>query len=109
MEALAVSGEVVGEPGERVVGMAEHVGAGAAADLTVVDDGAAGDLQEIRRLGARHGLAEHAAGGEEIIRHQCRRAHGFPFDVAVVDQLDRGIIRLDAFGHPLGGERLFRW
>jgi len=46
-------------------------------------------MQQIRQGGARNGLAEHAAGGEEIVRHQGRRAQSFPFDVAVVDDLDR--------------------
>ena len=35
---------MIGEPGERVVGMAEHVGAGAAARFCAVDQGAADDL-----------------------------------------------------------------
>ena len=45
--------------------------------------------QQIGRRGSRDRLAEHAAGGEEIIRHQDRRAHGLPRAVAVIDDLDR--------------------
>jgi hypothetical protein len=53
------------------------------------------------------GLAEHAAGGEEIIGNKRRRAHRLPFDVAVVDDLDRGMVGLDRLHHPLRGERPF--
>jgi len=73
-----------------------------------VDDGAAGDLEQVGHRRTRHRLAEHAAGGEEIIRHQSRRAHRLPVDVAVIDNFDGRIMRLDRLGHPLGGERRFR-
>src|SRR2546422_256734 len=109
MQSLALFGEMIGEPGQRVVGMTEHVGPGAAPGLLAVDDGAALDREQVRRLGARHRLAEHAAGGEEIIGNKRRRAHRLPFDVAVVDDLDRGMIGLDRLHHPLRGERSFRW
>src|SRR5436190_10791032 len=67
MQSLALLGEMVGEPGQRVVGMAEHVGAGAAPGFLAVDDSAALDREQVGRLDARHRLAEHAAGSEEII------------------------------------------
>src|SRR5579864_7042598 len=44
VQALAFGGQMIGEPGECVVGVAEHVGAGAGADLGSVDQGTAGDL-----------------------------------------------------------------
>ena len=94
-QALAVGGEMIGEPGQRVVRMAEHVGAGAAADFSAVDDGAADHVEQIGCGGSRHRLAEHAAGGKEIVRHQSRRADGLPVGVAVVDDLDRRQIGLD--------------
>src|SRR5882724_7033695 len=80
MQPFAFLGEMVGEPGQRVVGMAKHVGAGAAAGFIAVDDGAAGDLEQVGRLVARNRLAEHAAGGEEVISDERRRAHRLPFD-----------------------------
>ena len=46
---------MVGEPGQRVVGMAEHVGAGALPDLHAVDQRAADHLEQIGRGGSRHG------------------------------------------------------
>src|SRR5207244_10993559 len=60
MQSLALLGEMVGEPGQRVVGMAEHVGAGALAGLLAVDDGAPLDRAQVRRFGARHRLASQA-------------------------------------------------
>ena len=107
-QAFAVGGEMVGEPGQRVVRMAEHVGAGAAPDFVAVDDGAADDVEQIGRGGSRHRFAEHAAGGKEIVRHQSRRAHGLPFDVAVVDDLDRRQIGLDRLRDRVGRERRLR-
>ena len=40
MQSLALVGKMIGEPGQRVVGMAEHVGAGAAANFLTIDQGA---------------------------------------------------------------------
>src|SRR6202011_6282081 len=47
--------------------------------------------------------------GEEIIRHQRRRAQGLPVNVAVVDDLDRRVIGLDRLRHPLSRKRRLRW
>ena len=79
---------MIGEPGQRVVGMAEHVGAAALPDFDAVDQRAADHVKQIGRGRSRHRLAEHAAGGEEIVRHQGRRAQGLPVDIAVIDDLD---------------------
>ena len=88
---------MVGEPGQRMMGVAEHVGAAALPDLDAVDDGHG--RPQSSRSGAfasrGNGAAEHAAGGEEIVCHQRRRAQGLPFEVTVVDDLDRRQIGLD--------------
>ncbi len=105
MQAAALSSEMIGEPGERVVGMAQHIGAGAAPLLLAVDDGASRDRAQIGCGDARHRFAEHAARREEVVGDQRRRAQRLPFDVAVVDDLDRWMIGLDRLGDPFGGER----
>ena len=92
--------KMIGEPGQRVVRMAEHVGAGAAAGFDAVDEGAADHFQQVRRGRSRHRLSEHAAGGKEIVGHQSRRAEGLPIDIALIDDLDRRMIGLDRLARP---------
>jgi hypothetical protein len=94
-EALARGGEMVGEPRQRMMGMAEHIGAGALRDVNAVDDGAADDLQQIRCDRSRHRLSKHATGREEIVSHQCRRAQRLPVGVTIIDYFDRRQIGLD--------------
>src|SRR5437764_580182 len=108
--ASKLSSEKPGRSGNAMLRLTASAcsGAGAAANSLALDDVAANHLQQIRHSGTRHRLAEHAAGGEEIIRHQRRRAHSFPFDVTVVDDLDRGVIGLDRLSNPLRRERRLR-
>ena len=64
---------MIGEPRQRIVGVAEHVARRCRpAGTFAVDDGSAGHVQQIRRRGPRAALAEHAAGSRKrIIGHQC--------------------------------------
>ena len=88
--------------------MAEYVGAGAAADFNTVDDSAADHVEQIGCGGERYRRAEYAAGGKEIVGDQHRRADRLPFDVAVVDDLDRRQIGLDRPRNAVGRERCVR-
>jgi len=63
--AVAVGGEMIGEPGQRVVGMAEHVGAACPAPPHGRDEPPADHRQKIRHCGSRHGVAEHAAAAKK--------------------------------------------
>ena len=56
VQAPALGGEMIGEPGQRVVRMAEHIGAAAAAGFLAVDDRAA------RAPSSRSGAAARATG-----------------------------------------------
>src|SRR3954454_8854909 len=85
---LPPGGEMVGEPGECVVGMAEHVRAAALPGFNAVDERAADDAEHVRRGGPRHRLAEHAAGGEKVVRHQRRSSQRLPMLIAVIDNVD---------------------
>jgi hypothetical protein len=100
---------MVGEPCQRVVRMAEHIGAGASSILNPVDHGATDDIKQIGSCGSRHRGSEHAAGGEEIVRHQSRRTDGLPVGIAVIDDLDGGQICLDRLRDGLRRERRPRW
>ena len=64
-QAFAASGEMIGEPRQRMVGMAEHIGAGAPPCLIAIDERTAGHVEEIGRGPSRDGFAEHATGGED--------------------------------------------
>src|SRR3954468_10595827 len=87
-EVLAAGGEMVGEPGECVVGMAEHVRAAALPGFNAVDERAADDAEHVWRGGPRHRLAERAARGEKVVRYQRRSSQRLPILIAVIDDLD---------------------
>ena len=79
VQSLALLGQMIGEPGQRIVRMPEHVGAGATTGFGAVDEGAAGHLQQVGCLvRGRPGRAR--AGGEEIVGDQSRRAQRLPFE-----------------------------
>ena len=88
-QALAVGCEMVGEPGECVVRVAEYIRAGPLPGLDAIDDGPAGHSQQVWRGGSRYGVAEHATGGKEIIRNQRRSTERLPLLITIIDDLDR--------------------
>src|SRR5579871_2887670 len=106
MQPLALFGQMIGEPGKRVMRMTEHVSASAAASLRAVDQSATGDLKEIGRGVACDRLTQNAAGGKEIVGDQGRRADRLPYLAAVADAPARREIGLNRLPHPLGRERL---
>src|SRR6516165_5682557 len=52
MQAPVFAGEMIGKPGQRVMGMAEHVGAATTTSLDAVDQRAALHEKQIGRIGA---------------------------------------------------------
>ena len=93
---LAAPGEMGGEPGQGVVRMAKHVGAGALPGLDAIDERAADYFVQVGRGGARDRLAEHATGGKEIVRYQSWRTQALPVQIAIIHNLDCRQIGLDS-------------
>ena len=54
-----------------------------------------GDRCEVRHSGRRNPRPQHATGSEEVICDQRARIHAAPVDVAIVDEFDGGIVRID--------------
>src|SRR5689334_18244837 len=105
---LTARGKTIGEPGERIEGMAQHVGAGAPPGPDAADDRAANYREQVGRGRSRHRLAKHATGGKEIIRYQGRQAQALPLLISIIDDLDRRQISLDGIADGIGRERRLR-
>jgi len=93
---------MIGEPCSALCGWPSTSAPVPRLTSTSLMDGAADYLEQIRALWLRDRRAEHAAGGEEIVRHQ-RRAPSFPLDVAIIDDLDRRQMASIACAARLGG------
>ena len=105
---LAARGKMVGKPGECVVGVAEHVGAGALPGRGAADERAADYREQVGRGRSRHRLAKHATGGKEIIRYQGRQAEALPLLISIIDDLDRRQIGPDGMADRIRRERRLR-
>src|SRR3984957_20086689 len=90
LQRLAVFAELVGEPGQRIVAVAEHVaGMTAAHDLAVEGDRAV-EVAEIEVAPPLVGPGEQRAAIPADVHHQPGHAQPAVVGTAVVDQLEAG-------------------
>ena len=105
VQADAVGGELVGQPGQCGERMAQHVATHAAPALLAVDGHGSRQGGEVEPAPVRCGGSEHDAGLEEVVGDEGRRVERTPVHVAVVHDLDRRHARPDGFRHPIPGKR----
>ena len=94
------------QPGQRRIGMAQHVSTHTGADLDAVDQRPAMQPGEIRQGIRRKPGPEHAAGREKVVGDKHRRADALPVDIAVIDDLDCRHHFTDSAAHAVGGRAL---